>query len=473
MINYVYQGNKITLNWTVKKGAGLALEDFSRAATHLFLIHGRYRFVVPCTVGPYPTDGSEVTVPTGTVYAEITESLPEGTYSAEILWVKNFDSFNGSRNLQRTRVDNLFCVTVNESEASSDQAPAVITATTVAHAYGYDGLSAYEAAVFRGYTGTEEEYYDSILKYEVVVTADPDFPDDGIWRFVKATESSDSYTMYFGDKVVTGSIIPSAELDELHDLYTNGVDASMLSSELQSEVAKLPTIGVIDMEDLDDVGTLANRLSNAPARYVVTQTISNDTYKVGVLDVFSEGPGRVVTEVLTTHNILSDGELLINTTDDKQVFQYFRSCKLKNSSTLDVNVGEWTDWQELLPSVIDAYATKVYVEDKSRVVSQSASVTFYGSSYPIGGESYYTTGSVLIPVKKGQIVEVEGTETIKYAVLNGTSSVYASGYGKVSYTPTSNINVTIGNTSSTSAPAVVTIYDTLASLQARIAALES
>lgn len=468
MINYVYQGNKITLNWTVKKGVGLALEDFSRAATHLFLIHGRYRFVVPCTVGPYPTDGSEVTVPTGTVHAEITESLPEGTYSAEILWVKNFDSFNGSRNLQRTRVDNLFCVTVNESEATSDQAPAVITVTTVAHAYGYDGLSAYEAAVFRGYVGTEEEYYDSILKYEVVVTADPDFPDDGIWRFVKATESSDSYTMYFGDKAVTGSIIPSAELDELHDLYTNGVDASMLSSELQSEVAKLPTIGVIDMEDLDDIGTIANRLPDTPARYVVTQTISNDTYKVGVLDVFSDGPGRVVTEVLTTHNILSDGQLLIEHTDDKQVFQYFRSCKLNNYSTLDVNVGEWTDWQELAPSVLEAYATKVYVQDASRVVSQSATV---GCTYvtTISGTTYYTSGPVVMYLKKGQVIEVSGTDTTKYIILGG--SILANGYGKATYTASADITVNVGSTVSSDQP-LVTVYDTLASLQARIVALE-
>lgn len=406
MINYVYQGNKITLNWTVKKGAGLALEDFSRAATRLFLIHGRYRFVVPCTVGPYPTDGSEVTVPTGTVHAEITESLPEGTYSAEILWVKNFDSFNGSRNLQRTRIDNLFCVTVNESEATSDQAPAVITVTTVAHAYGYDGLSAYEGAVFRGYVGTEEEFYKSIPKYEVVVSTDDDieFPDDGVWRFVKASASATSYTsMYLGSMQVSFASIPSAQLSFLEQIYNSGVTTSLLVDE------------AVTTAKIDDGAVTTAKLADGA---------------VSEANIADE-------QIYAQH--LSEGCVETEKIDDGAVTYDKLSNELKSAT---------------------------------RVVSQSASVTFYGSSYPIGGESYYTTGSVLIPVKKGQIIEVEGTSTIKYAVLNGTSSVYASGMGKVSYTPTSNINVTIGNTSSTSAPAVVTIYDTLASLQARIIALE-
>lgn len=459
MINYVYQGNKITLNWTVKKGVGLALEDFSRASTHLFLIHGRYRFDVPCTTER------------GVVSAELPENLAEGIYSAEILWVKNFNSFTGSRNLQRTRVDNLFCVTVNESEADSDQAPAEITVITVAHAYGYDGLSAYEAAVFRGYSGTEEEYYNSILKYEVVVTDDPDFPDDGIWRFVKETESSESYSgMYFGDKVVTGSIIPGEELAELHDLYTSGIDTSMLSASLRAEVEKLSIIGVIDIEDLDTIGTTGNRLPDTPARYVVTQAISNYTYKVGVLDVFSEGPGRVVTEVLTTHNILSGGQLQTDQTYDGRMYQYFRSCKLNNYSTLDIDVGEWTEWQELAPSTLeDTYATKAELTQESRVVSQSASVTCYVLEVK-GGTTYYTSGPVLMYLKKGQIIEVEGDETTQYVVLSG--SILASGYGKTTYKAAADITVNVGSTAASDTP-LVTIYDTLASLQARIAALEN
>ena len=50
MTNYIHQGNKITLNWTVKKGAGLALEDFSRAAVRLFFINATDRIYVPCTI---------------------------------------------------------------------------------------------------------------------------------------------------------------------------------------------------------------------------------------------------------------------------------------------------------------------------------------------------------------------------------------------------------------------------------------
>ena len=472
MINYVYQGNKITLNWTVKKGAGLALEDFSRAATHLFLIHGRYRFVVPCTVGPYPTDGSEVTVPTGTVHAEITEELPEGTYSAEILWVKNFDSFAGSRNLQRTRVDNLFCVTVNESEATSDQAPAVITATTVAHAYGYDGLSAYEGAVFRGYVGTEEDFYKSIPKYEVVISTDDDieFPDDGVWRFVKASASATSYTaMYLGSMQVSFASIPSAQLSFLEQIYNSGVTTSLLVDE------------AVTTAKIDDGAVTADKIDSG----AVTYGKLGDDVQAKLANIgYVEFNGVTYDDItVTQQGYTGTGDILFSTKAGIFVKRQM-GVPIKYYSAWPDN----TKWQDPNNSY-KPYTDKIYVcGDKlyvyngtdlietglsmTRVVSQSASVTFYGSSYPIGGESYYTTGSVLIPVKKGQIIEVEGTSTIKYAVLNGTSSVYASGYGKVSYTPASNINVTIGNTSSTSAPAVVTIYDTLASLQARIIALE-
>lgn len=151
MIHYVYQGNKITLNWKIKKGVGLALEDFTRSVVKLFLISGDDRFVVPCTASR------------GVVSAIIEEQLAEGIYSAEVLWVKN-GSINHSRCLQRSCVDNLFCITTNTNEADSSQAPVVLNITTKAATYGYDGLSAYEAAVMRGnYDGNESDFYDAII----------------------------------------------------------------------------------------------------------------------------------------------------------------------------------------------------------------------------------------------------------------------------------------------------------------------
>lgn len=226
MTNYIHQGNKITLNWTVKKGAGLALEDFSRAAVRLFFINATDRIYVPCTI-------SGIGVITATATTENVTRWPEGTYSVELLWVKNMGVAE-SRCLQRTRVDNLFCLTANESEADSGQAPVTLTLTTVAHSYGYDGLSAYEAAVLRGYAGSETDYYNETLAYEVVNEEDGyEVFDDGKLRLVKATADSDTFiNAYLGNKQISLKAIPQEVLTLLDEIAANGVNVGMLGADV-------------------------------------------------------------------------------------------------------------------------------------------------------------------------------------------------------------------------------------------------
>ena len=278
MITYIHQGNKISLHWTVKKGVGFALEDFNRAAVKLFLLHQRNRFCVPCIA-----EG-------GVVTAEIHEMLPEGHYSVELLWIKNAN-IHMSRCLQRTRIDNLFCITTNESEADSTQSPAKIKCKTTAHAYGYDGLSAYEAAVLRGYTGTENQYYESVLTHEVVVTTDEDpvFPDDGVWRFIKPTEDATSYSaFYLGSNRVNLSAIPASQLALLQEIYNNGIGSSMINN------------GAITTEKLDDGAVTTPKL----AEWAVTgEKIADGAVGTNKIAPGAVTEGRIAKDSIATDRI--------------------------------------------------------------------------------------------------------------------------------------------------------------------------
>ena len=154
----------ISLEWTVKKGIGNEAEDFSRSTVSLFLFNDVNRWAVPCTADY-----------TGLVKAELPETLEEGVYSLELVWIKNDKSINETRCIQRTRKT---CVFAIDSGASMADARAVlpdippipvllpkVKLTTVAAPYGYDGLSAYEICVLRGKTTlSEEEWAEKLQK---------------------------------------------------------------------------------------------------------------------------------------------------------------------------------------------------------------------------------------------------------------------------------------------------------------------
>lgn len=155
---------KISLEWSVKKGIGNEAEDFSRSTVSLFLFNDANRWVVPCTADY-----------TGLVKAELPETLEEGVYSLELVWIKNDKSINETRCIQRTRKT---CVFAIGSGASAADARAVlpdippittplpkVKMTTVAAPYGYDGLSAYEICVLRGKTTlSEDEWAEKLQK---------------------------------------------------------------------------------------------------------------------------------------------------------------------------------------------------------------------------------------------------------------------------------------------------------------------
>ena len=267
---YISQASKISLDWTVKKGVGFALEDFSRSAVSLFLVGGGDRISVRCTAG------------LGHVWAEISEELPEAVYSLELLWVKNGD-IHRTRCLQRSRVDEVFCITRNESEAETQQTTAKIEVTTHAHAYGYDGLSAYEAAVLRGYRGSENEYWNSVFSYEIVNEQDGfELLDDGKLRIVK--ESADSSTfksLYFGNKLINLHAIPAEHLALLSELVKSGIttgllsDGAVTSAKIRNGAVEWEKLGVTAVKEL--VSVMRAQINEAIASISITNISGNVT----------------------------------------------------------------------------------------------------------------------------------------------------------------------------------------------------
>ena len=173
---YIPTNVKIDIEWSVKKGVGNEAEDFSRSTVSLFLFSDENRWTVPCTADY-----------TGTVRAELPETLPEGVYSLELIWVKNDRSINETRCIQRTRKTCVFVIdaaAVLPASAQSRALPGLpdippieapdpiptVKMVTVAAPYGYDGLSAYESAVLRGKTNlSEEEWLEAASKGTVAL----------------------------------------------------------------------------------------------------------------------------------------------------------------------------------------------------------------------------------------------------------------------------------------------------------------
>jgi hypothetical protein len=163
-MQYIPTNVKISLEWTVKKGIGNEAEDFSRSTVSLFLFNDSNRWAVPCTADY-----------TGLVKAELPETLEEGVYSLELVWIKNDKSINETRCIQRTRKTCVFAIGAGASVADAravlpDIPPIIIPLlpkvkfSTVAAPYGYDGLSAYEICVLRGKTTLSEDEWAEKLQ---------------------------------------------------------------------------------------------------------------------------------------------------------------------------------------------------------------------------------------------------------------------------------------------------------------------
>lgn len=181
---FVYKDRIIQIEWSIFRGTSQVPEDFSRALVKLFLVGNYEKYAVPVTAGG------------GTLVAQMPQDLPDGAYSLEAIWVKNYNNLFpvrgtdtpsvGSRNirypgpchndygmthpwdhrsndrcLMRSRKEYVFAVTSypGEETAVNQDGYVTIKISSAVATYGYDGLSAYEIAVMRGdFNGTEKDF---------------------------------------------------------------------------------------------------------------------------------------------------------------------------------------------------------------------------------------------------------------------------------------------------------------------------
>ena len=187
---YISKDRQIHVVWSIFRGTSDVHEDFSRALVKVFLIGNYEKYLL------------EAVAEGGNLVFDIPQGLPEGAYSLEAIWVKNYNNLlpcsdtltpsvdSGCRNqplrwpfkhphdhrfndrcIMRSRKDYVFALTEYDSESTfyKDSGEAEIKIRSAVATYGYDGLSAYEIAVLRGdFNGTEGEYLDS-LKFKLEV----------------------------------------------------------------------------------------------------------------------------------------------------------------------------------------------------------------------------------------------------------------------------------------------------------------
>ena len=187
---YISKDRQIHVIWSIFRGTSDVHEDFSRALVKVFLIGSYEKYLL------------EAVAEGGNLVFDIPQGFPEGAYSLEAIWVKNYNNLlpcsdtltpsvdSGCRNqplrwpfkhphdhrfndrcIMRSRKDFVFALTEYDSESTfyKDSGEAEIKIRSAVATYGYDGLSAYEIAVLRGdFNGTEGEYLDS-LKFKLEV----------------------------------------------------------------------------------------------------------------------------------------------------------------------------------------------------------------------------------------------------------------------------------------------------------------
>ena len=183
-MQYIQRDKLVHIEWSIFRGTSQVPEDFSRALVKMFLVGGNEKYLLTATA-----EG-------GKLLADLPGDLPEGAYSLEAIWVKNYGNllphrqpltpggepvcprrpgphpndpcfihphdhrFN-DRCLMRSRKDYVFALTEypGEETVTGESGEVTVRLASAVATYGYDGLSAYQIAVMRGdFSGTEGEF---------------------------------------------------------------------------------------------------------------------------------------------------------------------------------------------------------------------------------------------------------------------------------------------------------------------------
>lgn len=142
------------------------------------------------------------------------------------------------------------------------------------------------------------------------------------------------------------------EHKEMKELV-EGFDSRVTKAQNTAEAAMPPTITLGELDTLGTDGELMSMyglLRDKPhTRYRVVTTYGNETFTVGVLDVYMDSMRHVITEVLTTHYILDEASgLLSSAHKDDSLYFYYRAYNIDSSSLTASGVAKktWSSWCE-------------------------------------------------------------------------------------------------------------------------------
>ena len=194
---YIFKDKPIQVQWEIFKAQSRVHEDFIRAKVWMFLVGDSGRYVL------------DAHAENGVITTDINASfLPEGTYSVEAMWVKNWerdlnachhhhgiehhhhhhhhhpinsllphqhqfarqphmmpnDELGNFTNISRVRRDWVFAITeyIEEDNTGTTDVATLKMNDNVA-SYGYDGLDSYQLAIVEGrFNGSEGEWFEAM-----------------------------------------------------------------------------------------------------------------------------------------------------------------------------------------------------------------------------------------------------------------------------------------------------------------------
>lgn len=163
--------------------------------------------------------------------------------------------------------------------------------------------------------------------------------------------------------VAVNSVMSQAAVTNALATKVNSSDISQEIGESESTVMsqKAVTDAIINKIDLSaidfDAQTIAKlAFATVPTRYNVISSNKN----VGIMEVFSDNMGHMITEVFETHYIVENG-VLTGGHSDEQIFKYKRSYHYIEGGTSDIPVGTWGKWEQIYASddIQNLYERKV------------------------------------------------------------------------------------------------------------------
>ena len=195
----------------------------------------------------------------------------------------------------------------------------------------------------------------------------------------------------------------------------SGKSVEELLQELRSANATIP------IDELDSLNQSSVGEEGQPVVYAVTQ----DERNVGVLQLFSDSMGHLVTQVLTTHNCWNGKDF--NAHDDVKLYTYRRSYNIA-APHATWSVGTWSEWEPFVDSAIMSIISAINTSVKKKAdlgddgkVSSDQLPSYVDDVVEFGGIVENIAILAASTSSAGNVVYDKTTKRFALAVQNGLS----------------------------------------------------